>query len=112
MSDPLYLKSKLGIFFIPETITSMRRFAEVLPRHENNVLLWGVIQDNGHFKIGLGAGHAPKHPDPAAIKDEVDGVTFYWCARQENLDLVRENYYVDFKPGEKSRLTLLSKKEE
>ena len=88
----------------------MRRFAAELPRHENNVLLWGIQPDpKGQMKIGLGAGHAPEHPSPTAIEDQVDGILFYWCSKQSNLDLLRENYCVDFKSGEKTRLLPLSK---
>src|SRR5208283_4998409 len=97
---PSTVLSNLGILFTGESVISMRKFASVLPQHEQNVLMWGIQPDpQSQIRISLGAGHLPQPPPPTVFEDQIEGVRFYWLGKQPNLDLLRTRYCVEFESG-------------
>jgi hypothetical protein len=109
--DSEYLLTKLGISFTQDTINSMRWFLGGLPQPKNCVILWGLQQNpEGHIKAIFGADPADKHPRLYEIKDEIDGLTFYWCVKQASLlDFLRENFCLHSRWEEKVEFIPLHK---
>lgn len=98
--------SKLDMSFALHAIYKMRWFVAGLPKHENHILLWFVLRDaNDRLEIRLAADPVA-YPD--SIEDEIDGIQFHWVGRSEDIDLVRDNYCIDYDP-DKKQLKLTAK---
>jgi len=96
-----YFLTKLGISFTHDTVDSMRWFSAALPNDKPFVLLWAIQRDAGdRVKLVMAGDYADKHPTAFDIKDEVSGLSFYWCIKDAaNIDLIRGKFHVQYKWG-------------
>ena len=107
MTESFFL-SNLGVPFALHATYRMRWFSAGLPKNEVNVLIWFVYRDaNDQLQIMLGAD--PIIP-PNSKEDELDGMRFYLAGKQQDIDLLCEDYFIDYdKDKEKLKLTKLKK---
>ena len=95
MADSIHL-SKLDVSFAAHSIYNMRWFEADLPKDETNFLLWIVMRsENKDLQIVLAANPVLY---PNSIEDEIDGIRFYWVGKKEDVDIVRDNYCIDYDP--------------
>jgi hypothetical protein len=82
----------------------MREASEASGHDKYKILIWSCAFDkNNQPSIGLGATDMP---DPLAIEDQLQEISFYWYADQHFLDEVKK-YFVDSDGTMPTRLTEL-----